>query len=99
MKILQEKNSPLLNRKSLVLEMEFPKAATLPRVEVKKRIAEKLKIKPELIAIQKIKTIFGGKLLQITCNIYEDEKLLNYLEKPKKKESRNQPVKEKENAK
>ena len=86
MKILQEKESALLDRTSLVLEMEYPKSATTPRLDVRKKIADKFKVNENLVAIQSIKTKFGGKFLKITCNIYKDEKLLKQLEVPKKKE-------------
>lgn len=91
MKIIQEKDYPLLERKTLVLELEYPKAPPLPRPEVKKRIAAKFKVDEKLIAIQKIKSRFGGKYLRIICNIYKNEALLKKLEKPKKKD---QPIQE-----
>ena len=86
MRILQEKESNLLDRTSFILEMEYPKSATIPRQDVRKKIADKFKVNENLVAIQKIKTKFGGKILQISCNIYKDEKLLKQLEVPKKKE-------------
>lgn len=92
MKILQENDSPLLDRKSLVLEMEYSKGPTLSRTEIRKKIAEKFKVAQNLVAIQEIKTKFGGKFLKITCNIYKDEKLLKYLEVKKKKEQAAKPA-------
>lgn len=86
MKILHEKESNLLDRTSFVLEMEYPKSATTPRLDVRKKVAEKFKVNENLVAIQKIKTKFGGKLLEISCNIYKDPELLKRLETSKKKE-------------
>lgn len=94
MKVIQEKESPLLERKTLILEIEYPKAPPLSRPDVKKKIAEKFKVNENLIAIQKIKTRFGGKYLKIICNIYKNKELLKKLEKPKKKDQTSQETKE-----
>ena len=92
MKIIHEKDSPLLERKTLVLELEYPRAPPFPNEEVKRRIASQFKVDEKLIAVKKIQSRFGGKYLRIICNIYKNEDMLKRIEVFKKKEK--QDIKE-----
>lgn len=102
MKILQETESPLFDRKNLILEIEYAKGATPKKDEIKKQIASKFKVNENQISIEHTKTNFGGKFLKVECDIYKNEALLKKFEIKKKEvkaKSEEVPKEGKKNAK
>lgn len=60
MKILEEKQNNLLNRKEVKVALEFAGQKTPSQVEVIKQAAGLLKAKEELIYVDEIKQIYGN---------------------------------------
>ena len=92
LKIIQEKDSKLFNRKELTYESSF-EGKTPKNEEVKKAIAEAAKVKEDLILIKKIHQKFGTPTATIYAKIYATEEAL------KKAETRNKKQKKKEEKK
>ncbi len=80
MKLLYEKEMPLLNRKRVAFLIEHSKAQTPSRESIIKKIAEDLKVKEELVAVRHIYTKFGETNSKVIANVYQDEKDVNFLE-------------------
>lgn len=82
MKLIQEKDNPLLKRKEIKFSLEeesnpgFEKTKTL--------IAEKMKASPETIAVKSIKNKFGTREFLINAFLYKTEQDKNSIE-PKEK--------------
>ena len=84
-KILQEKENSLFNRKEIQLSVE---AEITPNHEdIKKLISEKFSTKIENIKIKKISGKFGSKTFTITANIYSSEEDKNKTEPKLKKKA------------
>ena len=84
-KILEEKEVPLLARKKLILEVSYPTSSTPSNDSVKKSIASLLKIKEELVALRHIYPKFGEGKAKVIANIYKNLKDLKEIEEIKKK--------------
>ena len=88
LKLIQEKDSKLFNRKEVVYEGSF-EGKTPKKEEVKKAIAETAKAKEEVIILERIKQKFGTTAAEIHAKIYANEEALKKTEtrhkKPKKK--------------
>jgi|SRR3989338_890383 len=85
MKLIQEINDSLLNRKRLTYEVEHANKATPKKDEVKKLVADKLKVDEKLIGIKYIKSNFGSTNSKVVVYLYNDEKTYNDIEVFKKK--------------
>jgi len=94
MKVIQEKDSPIFERKTCIVEIEHPGKPTPSRKEIKQQIAKKYQTQENLIAIEKVKTNFGLNSLRVNFNIYKDEKLKDFLEVKKKKDKKEEEQKE-----
>ncbi len=70
-KILEEKENPLFNRKEIKLEIEAD--VTPSHVEVEKLISEKFSTAPENIKINFIKGKFGIKKFLVITKIYKSK--------------------------
>lgn len=100
MKKLKEVKAPLLKRTRITYEIEHPNAATPKKEDIKKKVAEELNVKPELVSIRHIYSHFGSNKSKIIVHVYESEKDLKFLETPKgKKEKRVKKKKKKSAAK
>ena len=95
-KILEEKDNAILNRKEYSLEIESLDK-TPSNVELKKELVSFLKAKEDLIAIKSINQIFGKKTSKAFVYVYKDEKSLKETE-PVKKEKQAKPEEKKEEA-
>jgi ribosomal protein S24E len=82
---IQEHDNPLLKRKNIVLNMEYPTKATPSEVDIKKEVASFIKAKENTIAIKKIDQQFGSTTAHITIHAYHDEKTLEQTETINKK--------------
>lgn len=72
LKISSEKENPLLKRKEINFQIEHAQTGgTTPRLEVRKAIAEALKVNLDFVYIKKFETKTGTQLAVGTANIYE----------------------------
>ena len=87
LKIVQESENKLFNRKELVFETEF-QGSTPSKENIKKSIAVITKSKEDVIVIEKIHQLYGATKAQIKAKIYNSPELLKKFEiinkKPKK---------------
>jgi len=71
-KILKERETPLLARKRLTIEVE-EKGATPSRLEVRDAIAAKQKANPKLTVIKHVYPRFGINKARVIAHIYGNE--------------------------
>ncbi len=76
----QNNENKALSRKEVVAEVVFEKA-TPNRKLIQKEIAKLVKADEKLTIIKQIKTYFGSSKALITANIYNDENVMNKLER------------------
>jgi|SRR3989344_8755153 len=86
LKILNEKQKKLLDRKEVELEAIYDKA-TPKKEEMLKEISSLLKIKENLIVLKKINQIFGASKAKVLVYVYASEESLKKVE-PKEKKSK-----------
>jgi ribosomal protein S24E len=86
MKIIKEEQHSLLNRRQLEIELEHENARTPTREESLKRIADNLKISPELIKIKSIFTKYGKNTSRVIANVYNNLESLKSIEEFRKKQ-------------
>lgn len=82
--ILDKKDESLLSRKVVTADISF-QGVTPSKVEIKKKVAALLKADEKVIAIKKVKTLFGQEKAKLTLYEYDSEKSLKDIE-PKCKE-------------
>lgn len=88
MKILKEKEMPLLARKRINFEVNHAEKSTPSRESLKIEISKQLNVKPELVSIRHIYPKFGQNKSKAVVHVYEDEKTLKFLETPKGKKTK-----------
>jgi ribosomal protein S24E len=76
-KLVSIKKNPLLNRKEVDFLVE---TKTPSRVEIKKSIADEMKISEEIIFIKKMQTLTGSNITVGIANIYDTLKQANLIE-------------------
>jgi len=86
--IIKEQEFPLLNRKNILLNIEFPKKPTPSEKDIKKEAASFLKTEENKIAIKNINQQFGSNNAIVTVYLYKDEKSLKAIEEIKKKKKK-----------
>ena len=84
MKIIQEKDMPLLHRKDYVLELEH-EGSTPNKEQVKQKIADLLKHGHDVIVLNHIYEKFGEHKVEIHASVYHDVEKLKHVEEVKKK--------------
>lgn len=82
-KILDEKNAPLLKRKVFNLEVCFS-GKTPAKQEVRSSVASMLKVSEELVCIKSIIQEFGEEKAEITAHVYKELGDLRDVEEIKK---------------
>ncbi len=94
--IIKEQEFPLLHRKNIMLNIEFPKKPTPSEKDIKKEAASFLKTEENRVAIKNINQQFGSNNAVVTVYLYKDEKSLKAIEeiKKKKKKAEQQNVQE-----
>lgn len=100
-KILEEKDVPLLNRKEYILEVDYAEK-TPSNESLKTELVSKFNTKQELIAIKQIRQLFGIRRARAKVNVYKDEKSLKETEnrqKTRKKEKVKKEAKPKQEKK
>jgi ribosomal protein S24E len=90
-KLVSVKKNPLLNRKEVDFVVEQKsKTKTPSRLEIKKSIADELKISEEIVFVKKMQTLTGSNITVGIANIYETAKHADLIESNHIKK-RNQP--------
>lgn len=77
--IIKERETPLLSRKRVTLNVEY-EAATPARLILKKAIAKKLGSREELTIIRHVYTKFGRQKAKVIVNVYQNEKDMKAVE-------------------
>lgn len=98
MKKIQETNIPLLSRKKVIFEIDYPKSSTPSHDVIRKQIASNLKADEQLIQIKSIYPKFGLQRAEVIANIYDSKEKLQKFEiinkkKPKAKEDAKEKAK------
>jgi small subunit ribosomal protein S24e len=78
--VIKEEDNTLLNRKELQIKIEHP-AATPARIEVKHKVAADLKVEPERVIVDNMKTAFGKKETTAYVKIYESAEAAQQIER------------------
>ena len=81
MEIIENKENKLLGRKEIVAKL-VNEGATPKRVEIKKALAKKLKVKEELVIVNKVSNYFGDNNVQIKAKVYDNIKSLELNARP-----------------
>jgi len=93
-KIVSTKENPLLKRKEVGFRVEQgPKGKTPARLEVKKELAAKLKVKEEMVFVKKMRTLTGTNIAVGVANAYETVEQAKFIE-PEYIRKRNSPPEE-----
>jgi len=98
-KIISQKDNPLLKRKEVIFEVNHTDTGATPqRLEVRKAVAEALKTDTDLVYIRKVETKTGTRIAVGTANIYYSPKQAKLVE-PEYIIKRNMPPKKPEEEK
>ena len=92
LKILEEKENPLFNRKEIKGSIESEIAPS--RAEILEILSKKFSVPAENIKVKKILGKFGSKTFNVEANIYSSEKDKDSIELKKKKEKTPEEKKE-----
>ncbi len=84
-KIIKQKDSPLLNRERINIEVSFSGMTTPNKDLLKSEIAKFLKADENLIAVRHIYGKFGECKAKAVVNLYKDSEALIKFEKKKEK--------------
>ena len=99
LKIIDEHKNVLLKRKEITFEVNHSQTRSTPsRVEIRNKLAEMLKTKPELIYVKRVETKTGTMLATGKANAYESIEQAKRVE-PKHIVARNTPASEKKEEK
>ena len=80
-KIIEEKNNPLLNRREVVFKVDH-ESATPSRKSIVDRIAATMNSKEGLVIVDNLKTEFGKRETIGYAKIYETEERAKQVERP-----------------
>lgn len=97
LKIVEEKNNPLLNRKEVVVDSVFS-GKTPAKEETKKELAKLLKTDEKLLSLQSINQEYGSNKARLSAYVYNTSKDLESMEEVKKsakEESKKQSAEQK----
>jgi len=88
--VVSEKENPLLKRKEIRFHVKHVAGATPPRLEIRKAVAEALKVNVDLIFLKKVKTRSGMHMAVGVANLYDSAEQAKLIE-PKYIVKRNIP--------
>lgn len=92
-KIIDQKEIPLLNRK--IMNLDFSFVGSTPRKEViKKEIAGFLKTKEDLVVLKKVNQRFGEESAKVVVHVYDNAENLKKVEEINKKAKSSEKKKE-----
>jgi len=77
--VLSDEKKPLFKRREITAKLGY-EDKTPSRLEIRKELAKKLRVKEELVVVKRIKPAYGTPLAGLEINIYDDEKALKELE-------------------
>ena len=69
-KVIQDKEAPLLQRHELIVEVAYEKAPP-SNADAAKTIASQKKVDEARVAIKKIAPVYGQKVARIYANVYD----------------------------
>jgi small subunit ribosomal protein S24e len=70
--ITSEKNNPLLKRREVYFNVEHDQTGkTPPRLEIRKALADSLKVDVNLVFVKKLETKTGTQIANGTANVYD----------------------------
>jgi len=95
----EEKEAPLLMRKRAHFEIDNEKQKTPSESEVKKAVAETMKVKEEVVAIRHIYQQYGVGKTKVIAHIYKNPEELKKIEEIKKKAKKKEVKEEKKEEK
>ena len=80
-KLVSVKNNPLLNRKEVDFLVETKTQVKTPsRANIKKSIADQMKISEEIVFIKKMQTLTGSNMTVGIANVYDSTTQANLIE-------------------
>jgi len=81
-KIISEKSNPLLKRKEIDFELNHSEEGqTSSRLELKEKLADVLKAKPDLVFVEKVETKTGTTIARGEANVYESAEQAKLVER------------------
>jgi len=83
--LIEEKEAPLLMRKRISFEIDNEKNKTPPEAEIKKSVAEKLKVDESTVAIRHVYQKYGTAKSKVIAHVYKNAEELKRIEEIKKK--------------
>jgi small subunit ribosomal protein S24e len=98
MKVIEEKENPLLKRKEVIFSLEYDGKATVSKAELQKMVSEEMKTALDSVEISKILSEVGTPRGKAWVKIWKEKKVPNYSEAKKAKLAEGQveaPKKEK----
>ena len=87
-KLIKEREAPLLSRKRLIFEIDYSGSRTPSKRDIKKTVASLQKVKEDLVSIRHIYPRFGSCKAKIITHIYKTPQDLKKYEPQKKKEEK-----------
>lgn len=97
-KFVSVKKNPLLSREEVDFLVEQKTKNTPSRLEIKKNIANKMKVSEERVFIKKMQTLTGSTITVGMANIYQTTEKADLIE-PNHIKKRNKPQEKKKEAK
>jgi small subunit ribosomal protein S24e len=80
-KIISEKENPLLKRKEIQFQVNHEKTGPTPqRLEVRKAVANALKVNADLVFIKKLETKTGTHMAAGSANLYDSAEQARLIE-------------------
>ncbi len=94
--ILEEKEAPLLLRKRISFEVDNENQKTPSEIDIKKVIADKMKVNEETVAIRHIYQKYGVCKTKVIAHVYKNADELKKVEMINKKQKKEEKPKGKE---
>ena len=83
--MLEEKENPLLKRKSIIFNLDYERGSTISKADLQKKLAEHFKAEPKHVEIVKILTQTGKSSGKAWINLWEEKEIPLYGAKPEEK--------------
>lgn len=85
MKKLKEAYNPLIEYNRVTLEVEHNEDKTPSNKDMLERVAQELKVNPELVKVKHIYSRYGSSKSRVIVNVYKNIEMLKKIEEIKKK--------------
>ena len=80
-KVTSQQHNPLLKRKEIIFEVNHEETKATPsRLEIRKKLAEKLKANIELLYVRRVETKTGTMLAVGEANLYDSPEQVKLVE-------------------